>query len=338
MNKGINHILLVFILMLMTTLLSHAEIKFGETCEIVFASMDEARDVLTQRDDYVQRMSPFDRAARMKTNRDVSEKEYLEFVGSHVRDWNENERQNMTVAIQAVQKDLEPYSHLFPPKVFIIKTTGKEEGGAAYTRSNAVVFPESFLKKAPARIKKILCHELFHILSRANPELREKFYSAIGFEKCEEVEFPSHLKARKITNPDAPRNDHCIHLQVEGQECWGIPILYSNSERYDILKGGEFFNYLQFQFLLVDRKEDSLTVKPLYEGTNPRLIDISHASGFYEQVGRNTQYIIHPEEILADNFALLVLASENVQSPEILEKMKNILNKKGVTESSGLMD
>jgi hypothetical protein len=44
-------------------------------------------------------------------------------------------------------------------------------------------------------------------------------------------------------------------------------------------------------------------------------------------VGRNTQYIIHPEEILADNFALLVLGETSIPSPVILEKMKDALGK-----------
>ena len=48
-------------------------------------------------------------------------------------------------------------------------------------------------------------------------------------------------------------------------------------------------------------------------------------SGFLEQVGRNTQYLIHPDEILADNFALLVMGEQNVQSPEILQKVKTVL-------------
>ena len=48
-------------------------------------------------------------------------------------------------------------------------------------------------------------------------------------------------------------------------------------------------------------------------------------SGFFEQVGRNTRYIIHPEEILADNLTLLVLQKRNLASPEVVEKMKTIL-------------
>lgn len=42
-------------------------------------------------------------------------------------------------------------------------------------------------------------------------------------------------------------------------------------------------------------------------------------------MGRNTGYIIHPEEILADNFKLLATGAENVPSPQILEKMRVIL-------------
>ena len=55
---------------------------------------------------------------------------------------------------------------------------------------------------------------------------------------------------------------------------------------------------------------------------------MQHVSGFTEQVGRNTDYIIHPEEILADNFALLVLNEHDVASPEILQKMREALARK----------
>lgn len=51
-------------------------------------------------------------------------------------------------------------------------------------------------------------------------------------------------------------------------------------------------------------------------------------SGFFEQVGRNTNYIIHPEEILAENFALLIMDKRDVPSPEILEKMRAVLGQK----------
>ena len=61
---------------------------------------------------------------------------------------------------------------------------------SAYTRANAIVFPEKFLKGGAPWVQRVLCHELFHVLSRANKELRERCYAAIGFEKCDELVFP----------------------------------------------------------------------------------------------------------------------------------------------------
>jgi len=208
----------------------------------------------------------------------------------------------------------------------MVKTTGREEGGAPYTRGNAIILTEAVIEAPMATIRKTICHELFHILSRTNPELRDKLYAIIGFVKCDEVEFPAELKARKITNPDAPRNDHRILLKVAGRDRWAIPILLSNSEKYDTKRGGEFFAYLRFQFLVVDRQDTAPDVKPAYESGKPMLVGPRQVSGFFEQVGRNTSYIIHPEEILADNFALLILGGRNPRSPEIVEKMEEVLD------------
>jgi len=319
---------LMTIMAVTATAPSHARMKLTENTTIAFATVEQARQILTQRDPFVQSMSPFDRAARLKTDKLVSEKQYLEFVGQNVLAWRPEEQQKMTTVFRDLQAELEPLDPPLPQTILVIKTTGKEEGGAPYTRANAVVLPQSVLPAPAARLQQLIAHELFHIISRTNPSLREKLYEAIGFVKCAELPFPPELKPRKLTNPDAPMNDHCIRIGVDGQDHWAIPILYSRTEKYDTHRGGEFFNYLEFKLLLIERATDSDAVKPLYDRQRPRLIDTRQASGFYEQIGNNTQYIIHPEEILADNFAFLVLGRRNLPSPEIVEKMKRIMNTK----------
>ena len=112
-------------------------------------------------------------------------------------------------------------------------------------------------------------------------------------------------------------------------------VSFSSAEKYNVKRGGQFFNYLQFKFLLVERDENSSTVKPIYEGQKPQIFGMQQVSGFFEQVGRNTRYIIHPEEILADNFALLVLKEGNIPSREIIEKIKKILTTNKITEPVG---
>jgi hypothetical protein len=190
------------------------------------------------------------------------------------------------------------------------------------------MLPQSEVTKSQKDLQKLICHELFHILSRQNPELREKLYAIIGFTKCNEIKLPPELERRKITNPDAPRNDHFIRLQISGRESLAVPILVSSVETYDVKRGGEFFSYLQFQFLVVEKDGDSEKLKPVMDGSAPKLVGANQVSGFMEQIGRNTDYIIHPEEILADNFALLVLGQPDVPSPEILRKMKEVLVRK----------
>lgn len=187
---------LVIVICSLWTHLSHAQIKLGRNTTVAFATIDEGKQILTAQDAFVSRMSPFDRAARMKTDSKVSKKDYLEFVSKNVLAWDAAEKQKITAALQGVQAELEALSLRLPKKVFIVKTTGNEEGGAAYTRANVIVFPKADLTASIAKIQKLICHELFHIMSRANPNLREKLYAAIGFVKCNEVAFPSQLKLR----------------------------------------------------------------------------------------------------------------------------------------------
>jgi hypothetical protein len=312
---------------------SHGQITLGGTT-VAFADVEEAKQILTKRDDFVRRMSPFDRAARMKTDRDVSEEEYLAFVAENILAWNDAEKDRISTAFQSIDAELNALTLPLPPRVLLIKTTGNEEGNAAYTRANAIVFPRNDLDAPLDKIRKTICHELFHILSRANPTLREKLYAVIGFKKCGEITFPADLKSQKITNPDAPRNDHCVRVQVGGEARWAVPVLFSSHEKYNVERGGEFFNYLQFRLLLIQRDDDTETALSIDETQKPQLIEVRQVTGFFEQVGRNTGYIIHPEEILADNFALLVLREQNLASPEIIEKLAAALREAKTTEPS----
>ena len=71
--------------------LCHAQtMRVGKTA-VVFATLDEGRRILGTPDDFLQRMSPFDRAARMKTGRQVSEAEFLQHVRESVLSWNDGE-------------------------------------------------------------------------------------------------------------------------------------------------------------------------------------------------------------------------------------------------------
>ncbi len=282
--------------------------------ELAFANLDQARQILATKDTFVERMSPFDRAARLKTNRVVTEAEYLDFAASAALGWNEADRSVISAAYDQVQAKIRALRLPLPPRFFVVKTTGEEEGDTVYTRQTAVMIPRS---KVGDNLPRLLAHELFHIASRANPALAEQLYAVIGFNRCTEASYPGNLSARKLTNPDAPRNDYCIRLTVDGQSVSATPILFSRAETYDPVRGGEFFDYLQLGLLVRAASGQSLSAE--------RVVGLQQVTGFFEQVGRNTQYVIHPEEILADNFALLVLDMQNVKSPAVLTGLRRVL-------------
>ena len=72
------------------------------------------------------------------------------------------------------------------------------------------------------------------------------------------------------------------------------------------------------------KNENNQTYEPVYADNFPVLLEVEEIDGFFEQIGKNSNYIIHPEEILADNFSLLVMG-QKVPSPWVLDKLKGFL-------------
>lgn len=294
--------------------------------EIEFASVEAAREALGARDAFVERLSPFDRTARLDVGRDVPESQYLEFAEQAAREWTREERERLGAAFAAIEPALSGLLPEIEEPILLIKTSGAEEAGAGYTRGHAVIVPEHSAARPERALQRLLAHEIFHLVSRSRPELRRALYGTIGFRYCGEVELPDSLASRRITNPDAPINDHCIRLRVDGDEAWAVPVLLSQEPRYDPEAGMELLEYMTFVMLLVDGPDAEGPARPIERGGGPVLVSMNDVEGFYEQVGRNTDYIIHPEEILASNFVLLVQGLEEVPSPGVLERMRGELS------------
>jgi hypothetical protein len=294
--------------------------------ELVFDTPSAARELLGKRDPFIERLSPFDRAARMKTNGPVDEATFLRFVTDSVVEWNSAEQDRIRSAFDQIREGLLKTGVPLPSVVHFIQTTGREEGNAPYTRGNAIIVPSGTVRRPAAQLTGMLAHEVFHLLSRSNPALRDRLYAAIGFEPCGEVRHPATLAERRITNPDAPINAHAIEVSLDGERVHGVPILFSTSPTYDAERGGEFFAYLKFELLLVERTPDG-GHRVLTDATGPRMVPIEKVAGFHEKIGRNTGYILHPEEVLADNFALIVQGITTAKSPEILDRIRGVLGR-----------
>jgi len=284
--------------------------------------------VLSARDTFVQAMSPFDRSARLKTDKDVSEAEYLAFAARQARDWSSAEKARLRPILESFRVKTAGLNLRFPPTILLLTTTGLEEGMAAYCRGTSIVIPKAVIDRDPSQLQSLIFHELFHIYRTSNPAMRRDLYEIIGFEVCPEIVLPPELQARKITNPDAPLLDSFIRLRLDGGSVAATPVLLSKSERYDTKAGGEFFDSMVFKVLILAETRDGLRPAML-PGGGADLRDPSALPSYFDQIGRNTQYIIHPEEILADNFVLMINEAPSVPSPSILQEMRVVLTRPG---------
>jgi hypothetical protein len=111
--------------------------------EIELASIEKGREVLGARDEFVARLSPFDRASRLKSAGEVSEDEYLAFAMTAAREWSNDERARIASAFAAIRSKLGELLPELDAPILLIKTSGEEEGGAGYTRANAVMLPQA---------------------------------------------------------------------------------------------------------------------------------------------------------------------------------------------------
>ncbi len=290
-----------------------------------FATVEEARSVLSNRDDFAQAVSPFDRQARLQAAEPVSLDYWLAFNAAQAKPWSEEEQAKVSTALAKLRPKLEKYRLPLPEQILLVRTTGKEEAGAAYTRQTAIILPDGVLQSDEDKLERLLAHELFHVLSRHDADLRRRLYAIVGFEPMDEIELPAEWNARRITNPDAPRVDSRITLAFAGESVVAAPVLFATPAEFDAEAGGSLFKHLTFRLLVLEQAGDRWA--PKLENGQPVFLDPREQSDYARQIGGNTGYIIHPDEILADNFVLLVRGEREVKTPRILEAMGAVLAK-----------
>jgi len=289
---------------------------------IHLASVEEGQSLLSSEDDYTAKWSVFDIRSRAQ-NLNGTKQQVLEMMKDQVMPWTEQETKRIKEVVAEIDEVVqrEGYNLPLPEQVSLIKSTVLEEGGAhGYTRENYIVLRQDLFGRENDMLKEILLHELFHIMTRHDAEFRESVYRIIGFTVSNTIAYPENIKNVRITNPDAHASDSYIRLTSKDSIPFdGVMVIYANKP-WD---GGSFFTYLQLGFVAVEGKEGEKEV--IYENGEPLIYSLNEVTGFLEQVGMNTQYIIDPEEISADNFSYIFREGLEKPSPYIIEGIRNIL-------------
>lgn len=294
-----------------------------ETAKVVFADAAAGRAVLLADDDFSRRLSRFDLQSRLQTDKEVTREDWRKALGEEVTEWPAEDRAKILQTLETLKPRLAKFRLPLPKEILFIRTTGKEESDAAYTRANAIVLPAAKIRHQQPQLESLITHELFHVLSRHDATVRAALYKIVGFSIEGEAEIPQSLDDRRITNPDAPRLDCYIQLKNDEQTVTAVPILYATPKEFDAKQGRRMFDYLTFRLLVVDKQEAKWRARMM--GEQPVVLDPKKIENFFDQVGRNTSYIWHPDEILADNFVHLISGRQKLATPRVTEEMAKVL-------------
>lgn len=266
---------------------------------------------------------------------------YIQFLKTDVEGFSAEDAKFLQGVMEKVFRTVNGVSaNIFPDTLKLIKTKGRHYGdGVWYTRENCIIIPLDELEKRKTNpFTTTVYHELFHVWSRLNPAKSDQAYRLIGFEGLgfDQLQLPPGLAARALYNPDGVDFAQRIALaQTDGTTIHAVPIIYSNSLGWNEAQS-TFFAYLEFNLFPIEQTPDGHWKVLVKEDGYSSTLNIQTQPDFFRQIKDNTGYIIHPDEVLADNFSF-IMQEKNGQkvsmkfSPEgkqLLANLETLLKEK----------
>lgn len=297
----------------------HAEASQDRLIPYSLADAKEGASLMLANTDYYAGFSQNDLDYKMQ-NKGAAMEEYRSFAREQVLDFTDEEAALIEAYIAKMEQKLTEGGLRLPPlePITFIQTTMAEECGAGgYTHGVQIYLSSELLQGAVQEpeiyaefLESLFWHELFHCLTRCNPDFRADMYRIIRFTvEDEDFPLPPSVFEYHISNPDVEHHNAWASFLIDGEEvkCFTDYITTKHFEN----PGDMFFDYGTTALVPVDGSDLYYTPEK--------------ASNFDEVFGRNTGYVIDPEECLADNFALaLVYGPDGPEgfpypNPEIIE-------------------
>lgn len=280
------------------------------------ATAEQGAEILSANDEYLSVLSPADLSIRLRgaagTGADLGR-----LYAGETRAWSADESERLRQMVARHRGRLNQLARWLPDIVYFIKGTRAIEGGIPHTRGPAIFFgPE--LPDSQDGLDSLFLHELFHVLSRESAARHDEIYGIIGFLRCE-TDLPQTLTDRGITNPDAPRVEHAARISTSDPGLLATPLLVADPPRYNPAQPnlGQYFH---------------VELQPLRRGADGRCRPAEAAGLSEDQIreaifagaGRNTNYMFHPEELMADNFSQMMMG-QSVADPWVHERLAALL-------------
>ncbi len=290
-----------------------------------FASAKEGRELFLAKTEYYSDFTQNDIDYRLKKSGGTLD-EFLEVSANDIKSFNLLEKYLMNCRISKMARKLKKEGYTLPQseEVVYIKTKMSTEGGnSGFTLGNEIYLSSmnivtGLIPGAGQYFEHLMWHELYHTLSRNNPDFRAEMYSLINFTVTDsDFEMPPCVRDLYFKNPDVERHNSYATFIIDGKEtdCYLVWLCTTD--------------YAQSGSSMVFRNEPVLV--PI-DGTDT-YYTFDRASNLDEVFGSNTNYEIDPEECMADNFAdtmqygLAGRMGKGYDNPEIIQGVIDILKK-----------
>lgn len=299
-----------------------------------YPSKEQAQAIITQdsMEGFFEKVRPLEMQLQMRILDTTATRaellvRYRDYLRAEVMPFSTSEQEHLKPILEKAKAACADFEIAWNmPAIDLIKVKGQHyDNYTYYTRDNAIIIPQEALERfEDETILSTILHEVFHVYSRYHPKKRKALYGLIGFDPIDTVVWSPFLDERIIFNPDGLDLHYAMELEDEqGNPFQAVPVIYSKSGQFRPERS-RFFDYVQFELFTI--RQDSMQRWQIV--SEDRGISPQEAKGFQEQIGPNTQYIIHPDEILADNFVLLMLDESVTAAGERLQKeMAEILQR-----------
>jgi hypothetical protein len=288
-----------------------------------FADAKEAAEMLLSHREYYENLTQNDLNYRLQKQNGTLE-ELEDFITHQTRDFTDSEKKLVDGVMKWIADQCHKNGYTLPASdtlVFAKTSMYEEYGSAAYTHGNEIYLEEGFLDRSKLSFipyfrdsfRRTIAHELFHCLTRNHPDFRKDMYAVLSFTVVgDDYAFPQEVRDIIISNPDVEHHNSYASFEINGQVTDCTVILTAKPFEN---RGEYFVDYMKPCLVPVD---DFNTVYTAEDAAN-----------FWDVFGRNTDYVIDPEETLADNFALLFIKGPKAkyETPEIIADMDAYLRK-----------
>jgi len=282
-----------------------------------FADAAEAAELLLANRDYYENLNQMDLDYRMQ-KKGATLAELEAHAARQTRDYTPEEKETLTGIMADIEQRCKKAGYKLPAinNIVFAKTTMEEECGAmGYTHGTQIYLNGKFFDRDAVQQAEIVAHEIFHCLTRNHPDFRKEMYEILGFTVVEkDFDFGPQVRSAMISNPDVERHNSYAAFNIGGK-MMNCALVFTTKKPFE-KPGDTFFTEMMVGLVPID------DLSFMY--------DSKEATNFFEVFGRNTDYVIDPEETLADNFAYTIvygLDGKDYPSPEIIRAIDALLRK-----------